>query len=214
MTRGKDSDQCREMTETVKYFGCSPDGAAYLKRCSDETQIGYSSPDKSLEDSVGWCIATYEALHRPGGIRWNQLPPADRNRYESSFCYELAVHRRVLPCSSVWGFDLFREWTNRSHLVHYVKGASSVVCSEANPQHSQFCWLRRVVLDFSKSNSRMPRRKFSAGFIQTYGRRVNSNKYQYETLLPISHTENGPPSSKCDITEKRPVFVVSQGKQL
>ena len=209
--QGKESDQCREMAESAKYLGCSTDGVEHLTRCSADILDRYSSPNMSLESSLGWCITTYEDLHRPGGIRWDQLSFADRSRYESSFCHELAVHRRVLPCSSIWGYDLLHEWANRSHLVHYIKGASTVVCSEANPQRSQFCWQRRIVMDFSKSDSRMPRRKFRSSFIQTYGRRVNRDKYQYELLLPVSHTEVIPPASQCDLNEKRPVFVVSQG---
>ena len=211
LSKGTKNGHCIAMAETAKYLGCLPDGAAYLKRCSDKMMSAYSSPDASLEGSVSWCVAKYEALTQPRGLRWDQFPPADKSRYESSFCNEIGVHRQVLPCSSIWGFDLFSAWTNRSHLLQYIKGTSRVVCSDANPQRSQFCWKRRIAMDFSKSNSQAPRRKFFADFVQTFGQRVNLNKYQYETLLPISHQTGSRWPSECDVTEKRPVFVVSQG---
>lgn len=176
------------------------------RSCPAATKEAYASPnDNDAKARMDWCNERKNKYNVHIGRSWGGLSKAMQLEWDAKKCNELLNVGKALSCDETWGWQSFEDWMSPNNMKTIVKGRGSVKCA-SNFKESTFCQLKSTVLDFSKLGVQGQSRSFGSGFLQAFGEK----KQLFSAPdVPGRELRDDATSGRCDETESRPTFVVS-----
>jgi len=177
-------------------------------QCPAELQSSYKVSDASVgKKDFSWCTEMKNRFGVVLGRSWGALPRDAQKEWDRSKCNEQLKLGKLQSCDERWGWSYFRDWLKTARTL--VQGQSKVVCG-ADIKTSTFCRYSNVLVDFGKAKIHGASRSFERGFVTTYGQLVKGVEFPaIPGLAHVSVPAHSVAPMPCDVTEERPVFVMS-----
>ena len=186
------------------------DGAG-LSSCPASVSEAYALPDEvdGAHKGLSWCKQMKSKYGVILGRSWGGLPRDAQKEWDRSKCNEQLKLGKLQSCEERWGWSYLNNWLKTARTL--VRGLSTVTCG-SEIKTSTFCRYANVVVDFSKATVSGSSRAFARGFVHTYGE-LDQSAGSFPDVPGILHEHVGRTEAdkdmRCDVTEKRPVFVIS-----
>lgn len=177
--------------------------------CPANLRAGYKVADAADgKQDLKWCKSMQERYGVVLGRSWGALPRDAQKDWDKSKCNEQLKLGKLQSCDERWGWGYFNDWLRTARTL--VRGHSNVVCG-ADIKTSTFCRYSNVMVDFGRVSIVGSGRSFQRGFVNTYGKRdpAGGDFPDIPGLFHYEQSETAAGPSSCDVTEERPVFVIS-----